>query len=211
MKTHRAACPCRPWTPSKNTTSRSRPTAADWSARPARSALALARALIQIDPALRTTLKKPGLLRTRSRAKRNAKSPASPAPASVSSSPNANPALSVRSLEPKGESPQLPSVRTAVVGASGYSGQELLRYLARHRAFELVLLVAAKSTAGQTLSQDRPRPAEAIMAALTIVDAARGVILLRRRPTFSFWPCPHGTAAPYAVALREGGQDRWSI
>ncbi len=95
------------------------------------------------------------------------------------------------------------SVRTAVVGASGYSGQELLRYLARHPVFKLAL-VAAKSTAGQTLSQivhGLPKD----LAALTIIDAAPDFSLAEQADLF-FLAVPHGTAAPYAVALREAGR-----
>ena len=44
------------------------------------------------------------------------------------------------------------SVRTAVVGASGYSGQELLRYLSRHPVFQLGA-VTSRQNAGRPLSQ----------------------------------------------------------
>ena len=54
-------------------------------------------------------------------------------------------------MEPQGERPQLQSVRTAVVGASGYSGQELLHYLARHPVFGL-RLVTSRQNAGRPLS-----------------------------------------------------------
>ena len=95
------------------------------------------------------------------------------------------------------------SVRTAVVGASGYSGQELLHYLARHPVFKIAL-VAAKSTAGQTLSQIvHGLPKE--LAALTIAAAGAGYSLAEKADLF-FLAVPHGTAAPYAVALREAGK-----
>ena len=79
------------------------------------------------------------------------------------------------------------SVRTAVVGASGYSGQELLRYLARHPVFRLVL-VTSRQNAGQPLSQSvygLPRE----LGALTFVDAAPDAVgayfeRLRARPAF---------------------------
>jgi N-acetyl-gamma-glutamyl-phosphate reductase len=97
----------------------------------------------------------------------------------------------------------LQSVRTAIVGASGYSGQELLRYIARHPVFKLVV-VAAKSTAGQSLSQivhGLPKD----LAALTIVDAGAGFSFAEQADLF-FLAVPHGTAAPYAVALRAAGK-----
>jgi N-acetyl-gamma-glutamyl-phosphate reductase len=90
-----------------------------------------------------------------------------------------------------------------VVGASGYSGQELLRYLARHPAFHLVL-VAAKSTAGQKLSQIVHGLPPAL-AGLTIADAGADFALADQAELF-FLAVPHGTAAPYAVALREAGK-----
>jgi N-acetyl-gamma-glutamyl-phosphate reductase len=106
-------------------------------------------------------------------------------------------------MEPKGERPQLQSVRTAVIGASGYSGQELLHYLARHPVFHLGL-VTSRQNAGQPLSQfvhGLPRE----VGALTFVDAAPDFALSEQADLF-FLAVPHGTAAPYVVALREAGK-----
>jgi N-acetyl-gamma-glutamyl-phosphate reductase len=97
----------------------------------------------------------------------------------------------------------LHSVRTAVVGASGYSGQELLRYLARHPAFRLVL-VTSRQQAGEPLShfiQGLPRE----VGALSFVDAPPDAALAEKADLF-FLALPHGTAAPYAVALRQAGK-----
>jgi len=106
-------------------------------------------------------------------------------------------------MEPQGERSPLPSVRTAVVGASGYSGQELLRYLARHPVFRLSL-VTSRQNAGQPLSEfvhGLPRD----LASLTFVDAAPDFALAEQADLF-FLAVPHGAAAPYAVALREAGK-----
>ncbi len=95
------------------------------------------------------------------------------------------------------------SVRTAVVGASGYSGQELLHYLARHPAFRLVL-VTSRQNAGAPLSQfvhGLPRE----LGALTFADAAPDFALAGQADLF-FLAVPHGAAAPFAVALREAGK-----
>ena len=106
-------------------------------------------------------------------------------------------------MEPQGERSQLPSVRTAVVGASGYSGQELLHYLARHPVFK-ICLVTSRQNAGQTLSQSiHGLPRE--LGALTFVDAASDFALAQEADLF-FLAVPHGTAAPFAVALREAGK-----
>jgi N-acetyl-gamma-glutamyl-phosphate reductase len=93
--------------------------------------------------------------------------------------------------------------RTAVVGASGYSGQELLRYLARHPAFEIVL-VTSRQQAGEPLGKHvsgLPKK----LAALTFTDAAPDAALAEKADLF-FLAVPHGTAAPYAVALRRAGK-----
>jgi N-acetyl-gamma-glutamyl-phosphate reductase len=106
-------------------------------------------------------------------------------------------------MEPRGERPQLQSVRTAVVGASGYSGQELLHYLARHPVFHLSL-VTSRLNAGQSLSHfvhGLPRE----LGALTFVDAAPDFALAEQADLF-FLAVPHGAAAPYVVALREAGK-----
>ena len=95
------------------------------------------------------------------------------------------------------------SVRTAVVGASGYSGQELLHYLARHPVFQLGL-VTSRQSAGQPLSQSvHGLPRE--VGALVFVDAAPDFALAEQADLF-FLAVPHGTAAPFAVALREAGK-----
>ncbi len=93
-------------------------------------------------------------------------------------------------------------IRTAVIGASGYSGQELLRYLARHPQFELVL-VTSRQQAGETLGRHvagLPKK----LAALTFTDA--GPEAVADRADLFFLAVPHGTAAPYAVALRKAGK-----
>jgi len=97
----------------------------------------------------------------------------------------------------------LQSVPTAVVGATGYSGQELLHYLARHPVFRLCL-VTSRQNAGEPLSQSvHGLPRE--LGALTFVDSAPDFTLAEQADLF-FLAVPHGTAAPYAVALREAGK-----
>jgi N-acetyl-gamma-glutamyl-phosphate reductase len=93
--------------------------------------------------------------------------------------------------------------RTAVIGASGYSGQELLHYLARHPVFQLTL-VTSRQHAGDTLGQHISGLPKKI-AEMTFVDAAPDASLAQAADLF-FLALPHGTAAPYAVALREMGK-----
>jgi N-acetyl-gamma-glutamyl-phosphate reductase len=97
----------------------------------------------------------------------------------------------------------LQPVRTAVVGASGYSGQELLSYLARHPAFRLTL-VTSRQQAGQPLSNSVSGLGREL-GALTFVDAPPGASLAAQADLF-FLALPHGAAAPYAVVLREMGK-----
>jgi N-acetyl-gamma-glutamyl-phosphate reductase len=92
--------------------------------------------------------------------------------------------------------------RTAVIGASGYSGQELLRYLARHPVFELTA-VTSRQYAGEPLGKHvtgLPRK----LAGLTFSDVAPDT--LAEKADLFFLAVPHGTAAPYAVALRKLGK-----
>ena len=101
------------------------------------------------------------------------------------------------------ERPQLQTVRTAVIGASGYSGQELLHYLARHPVFK-ICLVTSRQSAGQPLSHfvhGLPRE----VGSLLFVDAAPDFALAEKADLF-FLAVPHGTAVPYVVALREAGK-----
>jgi N-acetyl-gamma-glutamyl-phosphate reductase len=97
----------------------------------------------------------------------------------------------------------LQTVRTAVIGATGYSGQELLRYLARHPVFKLCL-VTSRQNAGQPLSKfvsGLPRE----LGALTFVDSAADADLAAKADLF-FLAVPHGTAAPYVSVLRKAGK-----
>jgi N-acetyl-gamma-glutamyl-phosphate reductase len=94
-------------------------------------------------------------------------------------------------------------VRTAVVGASGYSGQELLRYLARHPAFRLTI-VTSRQQAGEPLARSVfGLPAE--LGELKFIDLAPGPELAEKADLY-FLALPHGAAAPYAVALRAAGK-----
>jgi N-acetyl-gamma-glutamyl-phosphate reductase len=97
----------------------------------------------------------------------------------------------------------LKPVRTAVVGASGYSGQELLRYLGRHPDFRLTL-VTSRQQAGEPLSRSVfGLPAE--LGALNFIDLGPGLELAGLADLF-FLALPHGAAAPFAVALRAAGK-----
>jgi N-acetyl-gamma-glutamyl-phosphate reductase len=95
-------------------------------------------------------------------------------------------------------------LRTAVIGASGYSGQELLRYLARHPVFELTL-VTSRQQAGERLNQQISGLPPKV-GSLKFIDLGADAKELPDQADIFFLAVPHGTAAPYAVALRKAGK-----
>ena len=96
------------------------------------------------------------------------------------------------------------SKRVAIVGASGYSGEELVRLLLQHPYAELVA-VTSRQSAGQTVAQVFPKFASHPKARalrftepnVTVLAEVADVILLA---------LPHGVAAEYAVPLVEAGK-----
>lgn len=95
------------------------------------------------------------------------------------------------------------STRVAIVGASGYSGEELVRLLLSHPHAQLVA-VTSRQYAGQTVAQVFPRFAShPIARALPFSepDAAR----LAELAEVVFLALPHGVAAEYARPLIQAG------
>jgi N-acetyl-gamma-glutamyl-phosphate reductase len=94
-------------------------------------------------------------------------------------------------------------VRTAVLGASGFTGGELLRLLDGHPAFRVTFLGGASSV-GRELSEVQPHLRQLPAASLPIRpldpdDAAAGADLI-------FCALPHGESARIAPALLEAGR-----
>lgn len=93
--------------------------------------------------------------------------------------------------------------KVAIVGASGYSGEELVRLLLNHPHAELVA-VTSRQYAGQTLAQIFPRFANHPKAqALRFTEPKAE--LLAKQADVVFLALPHGVAAEYAVPLLNGG------
>lgn len=89
--------------------------------------------------------------------------------------------------------------RVAVVGASGYTGGELLRYLGAHPSLELVWATADRN-AGKRLGEvfGHLVGVEDILLARTDPDAAPDIDL-------AFLALPHGAAADIGMRFREHG------
>jgi N-acetyl-gamma-glutamyl-phosphate reductase len=97
----------------------------------------------------------------------------------------------------------LPSKSVAIVGASGYSGEELVRLLLSHPHAELVA-VTSRQYAGQTIAQVFPRFAHQPRAReLRFSEPKAG--LLAKQAQIVFLALPHGVAAEFAAPLLQLG------
>ncbi len=95
-------------------------------------------------------------------------------------------------------------VKVAVLGASGYSGIELLRILLRHPHAELVA-VTSRTLAGKALSAEFPRFRK-VGVADTLVFTEPDVDALKASGAqAAFLALPHGVSAEYAAPLLEAG------
>ncbi|MDR0533561.1 MAG: N-acetyl-gamma-glutamyl-phosphate reductase [Verrucomicrobiales bacterium] len=91
--------------------------------------------------------------------------------------------------------------KVAVVGASGYTGEELLRVLSRHPNIELTA-VTSRQYAGKTISQLLgPQALSANLVLENLDPAAVG-----GKAEVFFLALPHGVAAEYAVPLLKAGK-----
>jgi N-acetyl-gamma-glutamyl-phosphate reductase len=93
--------------------------------------------------------------------------------------------------------------RVAIVGASGYSGEELVRLLLSHPHAELSA-VTSRQYAGQTLAQVFPKFAHHPRAKDLRFSEPRAE-LLARQAEIVFLALPHGVAAEFAVPLLQQG------
>src|SRR5437879_4114153 len=93
--------------------------------------------------------------------------------------------------------------KVAIVGASGYSGEELVRLLLNHPHAELTA-VTSRSSAGRTIAQVLPRFAHQPRAKTLRFTEPNAERLAKQAETV-FLALPHGVAAEYAVPLLERG------
>ncbi len=93
--------------------------------------------------------------------------------------------------------------QVAIVGASGYSGEELVRLLLAHPHAELAA-VTSRQYAGQTLAQVFPKFAHHPRAR-TLRFSEPKAELLAKQAQIVFLALPHGVAAEFAVPLLQLG------
>jgi N-acetyl-gamma-glutamyl-phosphate reductase len=93
--------------------------------------------------------------------------------------------------------------KVAIVGASGYSGEELVRLLLSHPHAELTA-VTSRQYAGQTLAQIFPKFAHHPRARSLRFSEPKAELLAKQAQVV-FLALPHGVAAQYAVPLLQLG------
>ena len=95
------------------------------------------------------------------------------------------------------------SKKVAIIGASGYSGEELVRLLLHHPHVELVA-VTSRQNAGQTLAQVFPKFASHPKSKSLRFTEPNAKVLAKQADVV-FLALPHGVAAEYAVPLLNAG------
>jgi N-acetyl-gamma-glutamyl-phosphate reductase len=95
------------------------------------------------------------------------------------------------------------TTKVAIVGASGYSGEELVRLLARHPQVELAALTS-RQAAGQPLAKVYPRFAGLPAASLQFIDSDVAAIAATGAQV-AFLALPHGVAKEFAGPLLQAG------
>src|SRR4026208_778071 len=93
--------------------------------------------------------------------------------------------------------------KVAIVGASGYSGEDLRRLLLYHPQVELTA-VTSRQSAGQTVAQVFPKFASHPRSK-TLRFTEPNAELLAKQAELVFLALPHGVAAEFAVPLVQAG------
>jgi N-acetyl-gamma-glutamyl-phosphate reductase len=93
--------------------------------------------------------------------------------------------------------------RVGIVGASGYSGEEIVRLLLHHPHAELVAVTSRKYT-GQTLAEIFPKFANHPRSKTLHFTEPKPEVLARQADIV-FLALPHGVAAEFAVPLIQAG------
>jgi N-acetyl-gamma-glutamyl-phosphate reductase len=93
--------------------------------------------------------------------------------------------------------------KVAVIGASGYSGEELVRLLSRHPLVDLVA-VTSRQVAGQPLAAVYPRFSGTRFGDLKFMESTPEAVV-QSGARFVFLALPHGVAAEFARPLVSAG------
>jgi N-acetyl-gamma-glutamyl-phosphate reductase len=93
-------------------------------------------------------------------------------------------------------------VPVAVVGASGYTGAELLRLLVGHPRVEVVAVAATERSAGQRIDRLFPHLAGSLALEVEVLDVER----VAARAEVVFTALPHGHSAAVVAQLRARGR-----
>jgi len=93
--------------------------------------------------------------------------------------------------------------KVAILGASGYTGLELLRLLFMHPHAEIVA-ITSRANAGKKVTEVFPRFSGHPDAELKFIEPEMDA-LVATGATLAFLALPHGTAAPYATELLKRG------
>jgi len=96
-------------------------------------------------------------------------------------------------------------VPVAIVGANGYSGEELCAILARHPSVSVVA-VTSRQHAGKPAGEVLPRLSGVGEFSKLVFSEPAMDSLLRSGAEFFFLALPHGLAAEYAMPLWEAGK-----
>ena len=96
-------------------------------------------------------------------------------------------------------------VKVAVVGANGYSGEELCSILARHPGVEVVM-VTSRQHAGKLVSDVMPRLAGPLAVGELAFSQPSVEAILESKPEFVFLALPHGLASEFAIPLVDAGK-----
>jgi len=96
-------------------------------------------------------------------------------------------------------------MNVGIVGASGYSGEELVKLLARHPRAKLVS-VTSRTLAGKPVAQVLPRLRGVVSPDLLFTPSEPAALAADARIDIYFLALPHGVAAEYARPLIAAGK-----
>ena len=94
--------------------------------------------------------------------------------------------------------------KVGIVGASGYTGEELVRVLARHPRVKLAA-VCSRTLAGKSVADEIPRLRGVVDPAL-VFSASSPEECAKSDVDVWFLALPHGVAAEYAAPLVAAGK-----